>query len=472
MLKKIGLILGLVLFLVILLMPTPAGLNIIAQKVLAVSLLMVTWWATDAIPMGITSLLPIALYPLLGITGVKGENGIKLLPYYSHYIIFMVMCIFIISAAIVKWNLHKRIALNIVKLTGTKPANVVLGFMLGTAIVSMFMSNTTATAMMIPIAASILLQLGASKEDDYGKCLMIGIPFAATIGGMGTIIGTSTNLTGVAFITENLGYEITFLDWMKIGVPFVIIIIPFVWLFLTHFYKVNKFKRVDVKTINHELSLLGKMKKGEIVTLTVLAVCMLLWITRVLWKKHFPFINDGTIAVIGATILFVFPLDWKTDERVIDVKSAFDGINWDSILMVGGALTMGSAFGASGCAKWLSQGIDVLATIPVVLMIISLSVLIAFITEVGTNVVIASAFLPVILGIAIEANIEPLPLLIAAILSSSFAFMLPAATPPNAVICGSGYVDVKDIAKSGLFVKFICIATFPLVWFVVTQNII
>lgn len=470
--KKIGFFVGLGLFLFILIMPTPQRLEPIGKRVLAVALLMATWWGTEAIPIPITSLLPIGLFPILNISGAKANTGISMLPLYAHWVVYLVLGVFILSAAIVKWNLHKRIALYIIKIMGNKPSRIVLGFMLATAFISMWMSNTTATAMMMPVAMSLLMQIGASHKDSFGKCLMLGIPFSATIGGVATIIGTGTNMTGVALIKDTVGIEISFFDWMlKIGLPFAVIIIPLMWLFMTKYYKINSGKQLSTTVVSDEIKKLGKMSRGETLTVIIFICAVILWLTKSLYKPLFPMIGDETIAILAAIALFVTPVDYKKGEFVLDIKTAVEKVSWGTLLLIGGALTIGVAFSNAGCATWVAGGLGFLSNVPTIGIVLFVAIVVAFLTEVTTNMVVVAAFLPMLVGIAESAGIPPLLLMLTATISASFAFMLPPATPPNAIAYGTGYIDIKDLVKTGFWVKLICLVVFPFILYLITMNL-
>lgn len=471
--KKIGLIVGLLLFFVILLMPTPEGLTVVGQKVLAVALLMVVWWGTEAVPIPITSLLPIVLFPLLSISGAKPDPdiGIVTFTYYSYPVIMLAIGIFLLAGAIVKWNLHKRISLSIIKLMGDKPSRIVLGFILATAFISMWMSNTTSTAMMIPIALALLMQIGADHNSSFGKCLILSIPFAATIGGIGTIIGTGTNITGVAVIKQLVDIEISFFEWFKIGLPFVIVILPLMWIFITKFFKIDEKESIDLKVINDEIKNLGKMSKGEILTLAVFITAVILWITRIFWKKMFPFIGDETISIIAGISLFIIPVNFKKGQFLLDIKTGMESVSWGTILLLGGAMTIGKAFAKSGITDWIAGGLGFLNGVPTIFIVIFIGVIVAFLTEVTTNMVVVAAFLPMLSALAVKLGVSPLLLMLTATVSASFAFMLPPATPPNAIAYGSGYIDIKDLVKVGFWLKLICLAVFPAIIYLITMGL-
>lgn len=471
--QKVGLILGILIFGLVLLMPTPEGLSLLGKKVLAMSLLMVIWWGTEAIPIPITSLLPIVLLPLLGVAGAKPDPnvGIDIFKNYSHPVIMLALGIFLLSGAIVKWGLHKRIALNIVRISGNRPSMIILGFSVATAFISMWMSNTTSTAMMIPVAVALLVQMESSPDSPFGKCLILSIPFSATIGGIGSIIGTGTNMAGIAIIKELTGTEISFYSWFKIGLPFAIAIIPIMWFLMTKYYKVNETQTFNLDVIHEELDNLGKMSKGEKLTLFVFLLAAFLWLSRIFWKSKLPFIGDETISTFIGVILFLIPINFKKGELLLDIKTGMKSISWGTILLLGGAMTLGHAFSKAGVANWIAGGLGFLDGIPEILVVIIIGVIVAFLTEVTTNMVVVAAFLPMISAVAVSIGASPVLLMLTVTVAASFAFMLPPATPPNAIAYGSGYIQIKDLIKVGLLVKIACLAVFPIIMYLITMGI-
>lgn len=473
--KKLGLIIGLIIFGFILIIPTPEGLTVIGQRVLAVSLLMVVWWSTEAVPLAMTSLLPLALFPLLRISGKAGENDLAFYSSYAHWVVFLIMGVFFISSAIVKWDLHKRISLTIVKIFAGRPKFIILGFMLATATVSMWMSNTTATAMMIPVALALVDQLASRSEDikkRMGKALVISIPFSASIGGIGSIIGTGTNMAGIALIEEFTGMQITFTGWFKIGLPFVIVILPLLWFFMVKYYKIDQIDlNMTSDVINDEIAKLGTVSRGEKNVLIVFFTTAILWISSELWSSYVPFIGDETIAILGALALFVIPVDWKKGEFTLDIKTAVRGVSWETLLLVGGSLAVGGVFAKAGVADWVGSYLGFLANLPEFMIILILGAMCAMLTELATNMVVVTAFIPVIVGIAANLGISPILLMLTATISSSFAFMMPQGTPPNAIAVGSGAIETRDLIKVGFLVKLICVTVFPLILFGITVGI-
>lgn len=468
--RKIGFILGILIFILLLIMPTPEGLTPVGQKVLASSALMVVFWVTEAIPIPMTALLPILIYPLINISGTKAVNDVKLFTHYAYPTVYLVLGVSFLSTAMVKWNFHRRIALWIVKKVGSKPSRIILGFILATGVVSMWMSNTTATAMMLPVAVSILASL-PTENKGFKIAMILAIPYAATIGGMSTVIGTTTNPTGIGLIKEAIGLQITFFDWLKIGLPFSVIITPLLWLFLVKFYRVDKMESIDVTTVNEEYEKLGPMSKGERYVATVFVIAIVLWMTSILWGKYVPLVSDETIALFIAVLLIIIPVNFKEGEYVLDMKTALKEAPWSTVILLGGSMVMGNAFKDAGVAKWIAQNLTGLSSVPPFALVMIVGVITAIITEVTTNAVVVAAFLPALAGIASGVGMSPLALMLTCMLASNFAFMLPPATPPNAIAYGTGLIDMKDLIKAGLGFKIICIIMFPIIMYLLTMGL-
>ncbi len=466
--QKIGLFLGPVLFLVMLFMPTPSAMEPAAQKMAAVACLMATWWMTEAIPIPATSLIPIALFPLMGIMHTKKAAA----PYASH-LIFLFMGGFIIALAMQRWNLHRRIAMNIVKLVGFSPGRLIFGFMAATAVLSAFVSNTATTVMMMPIGLAIITHVitegkkeGLDKAIDFspekfafGLNLMLGIAYAASIGGVATLIGTPPNTVLAGYLQKTYGYEITFAGWMKVGVPLVAIFLPLCWLWLTKVANPMKLKKVPGgrDLINKELKAMGKMSSGERWTALVFGLTALGWIFR----KNLGFlfydpkmITDAAIAMSGALLLFLIPINFKKNVFVMDWHWA-SKMPWGVLILFGGGLSMASGFKVTELATWIGSRVGLLDTAPILLLIIAVATLIIFLTELTSNTATSAMVMPILSAVAIGLGQNPLLLVVPAAIAASCAFMLPVATPPNAIVFGSGYVTIPQMVKSGFGLNII-----------------
>lgn len=469
--QKFGLVLGPLLFLGMLLLPTPAGMAPTAQKMAAVALLMATWWMCESMPIPATSLLPIALFPLLGIMKTQAATA----PYANH-LIFLFMGGFIIALSMQRWNLHRRIAMNIVRAVGFSPGRLIFGFMAATAVLSAFVSNTATTVMMMPIGLAIISHVieegrkeGLDKEIDFspenfafGLNLMLGIAYAASIGGIATLIGTPPNTVLAGYLQKTYGYEITFVDWMKVGVPLVSVMLPLCWLWLTRVANPMKLKKVPGgrALINQELKEMGAMNGGERWTALVFGLTALGWIFRKQLGFIFPdpkMVTDAAIAMTGALVLFLIPLNLKKNEFVMDWHWA-SKMPWGVLILFGGGLSMASGFKATGLAAWLGSQVGLLANAPILLLVFAVTTLIIFLTELTSNTATSAMVMPILSAVAIGLGQSPLLLIVPAAIAASCAFMLPVATPPNAIVFGSGYVTIPQMAKSGFGLNLIGIA--------------
>lgn len=466
--QRVGLVLGPILFVLMLVMPTPGGMEPAAQKMAAVALLMATWWMTEAIPIPATSLLPLPLFPLLGIMHTKKAAA----PYASH-LIFLFMGGFIIALAMQRWNLHRRIAMNIVRIIGFSPGRLIFGFMSATAILSAFVSNTATTVMMMPIGLAIITHVvdegrkeGLHKVIDFspeqfafGLNLMLGIAYAASIGGIATLIGTPPNTVLAAYLQKTYGYEVSFAGWMKVGVPLVMVMLPLCWLWLTKVANPMKLQKVPGgrDLIDQELKEMGSMSVGERWTALVFGLTALGWIFRK--KLSFLFadpslVTDATIAMAGGLVLFLIPVSLKQNRFVMNWEWA-SKMPWGVLILFGGGLSMASGFKATKLADWIGGQVGLLENAPVLVIIIAVATLIIFLTELTSNTATSAMVMPILAAVAIGLGESPLLLIIPAAIAASCAFMLPVATPPNAIVFGSGYVTIPQMARSGLGLNII-----------------
>lgn len=460
--QRIGLFLGPLLFVLMLVVPTPAGMEPAAQKMAAVALLMATWWMCESIPIPATSLLPIALFPLMGIMHTKKATA----PYASH-LIFLFMGGFIIALAMQRWNLHRRIAMNIVKTVGFSPGRLIFGFMAATAALSAFVSNTATTVMMMPIGLAIIHHVveegrkeGLDRDIDFspenfafGLNLMLGIAYAASIGGIATLIGTPPNTVLAGYVQKTYGYEITFANWLKIGVPLVIVLLPLCWLWLTRIANPMKLQKVPGgrSLINDELRRMGSMNAGERWTALVFVLTALAWIFRQQIGFLFPdpkLVTDAAIAMTGALVLFLIPINLKKNLFVMDWHWAAK-MPWGVLILFGGGLAMADGFKATRLADWIGGQVSLLEHAPILVLVIAVATLIIFLTELTSNTATAAMVMPILSAVAIGLGQNPLLLVIPAAIAASCAFMLPVATPPNAIVFGSGYVTIPQMVKSG-----------------------
>lgn len=476
--QKIGLFLGIVLFVLLMVTPSFGGLSTPAKHTAAVALLMATWWITEAIPIPATALLPIILFPLLGIMGAKDVST-----RYADQNIFLFMGGFFIAMAMQRWGLHKRIALYIVKFLGTSPRRIVLGFMIATAFLSMWISNTATTMMMFPIGLAVIYHAANMLEREksgidttpgnfnFGLALMLGIAYSASIGGIATLVGTPPNIVFAGIVKSMFptAPEIGFLDWFKIGLPLVVIFLPVTWFYLTRIAVPPKIKRIPggKDIIERDLRELGKVKLGEKLTLVVFLFVALAWIFRrnidlgffVIpgWSNVLgisEYVHDSTVAIFGAILLFLLPVDFRKRIFVLNWEWALR-IPWGIILLFGGGFALAAGFQTSGLAQWIGGRLSFLSGVPTIIMILSICLLLTFLTEVTSNTATTTMMMPVLGALAAATCVHPFLLMIPAAMSASCAFMLPVATPPNAIIFGSGYLRIPDMVRVGFFLNII-----------------
>ena len=457
--KSLFLISGPLLFLAMQFFSPPAGMSESAYSLLSITLWMALWWVTESVPIAITALLPIILFPMTGAVDLQTTTAS-----YGHKYIFLYMGGFMLAIAIEKWNLHKRIALNIIKIIGTNISKIILGFMVATAFLSMWISNTATAVMMLPIAMSIVAQLqdnpNTEKNENliFGKALMLSIAYSASIGGMATLIGTPPNLVFAGYVEETYGIEITFLQWFKFGVPIAIPLLVIAWLYLTKF--AFKFKQKEFpggkEEINRLLVLIGPMKREEKLVSSIFVLTAFCWITRsFILQEFFPFIDDTIIAMTAGILLFVIPAsDFK--KRLITWEDAVK-LPWGIILLFGGGMALAAGFQITGLASWLGAQMSVFQGLSLLVLVFVVITLVNFFTEFTSNLATTAMLLPILAPIAISLNINPYMLMVACTIAASCAFMMPVATPPNAVVFGSGYLRIPDMIKSGIWMNIISI---------------
>ena len=464
--KLLGLVLGPVSFILILFFFRPEGLSVQANAVLASTIWIAIWWITEAIPIAVTALLPLVLFPLSGGLDLSSTSGA-----FGHKYVFLYMGGFIIAIAIEKWNLHRRIALNIINLIGSDIRKIILGFMMATAFLSMWISNTATAVMMLPIGLAIIKQLQDNPdtvEDEnqtFGKALMLAIAYSASIGGVATLIGTPPNLVLAGVILDTYGYEITFMQWFAFGLPISIILIFICWKYLTKYafsFKQKSFPG-GKQEIQRLLSSLGRITYEEKVVALVFALTAFCWITRsVLLQKLLPALDDTIIAIFFAIVLFLIPSK-KKGEQVINWEEAVK-MPWGIILLFGGGMALAKGFESSGLAEWIGSQMTTLSGLPILILILVLIASVNFLTEITSNLATTAMLLPVLAPMALTIDVHPFVLMVGAAVAASCAFMLPVATPPNAVVFGSGYLRIPDMVGKGLFMNIISI--FILTFFV------
>ncbi len=457
--KRIGFILGPLSFILILLFFKPEGLSPEARAILASTAWIAIWWITEAIPIAITALLPIVLFPLSGglDLGTTTES-------FGHKYIFLYMGGFIIAIAIEKWNLHKRIALNIINFIGSDIKKIILGFMVATAFLSMWISNTATSVMMLPIGIAIITQLKDNPntiENEnrlFGKALMLAIAYSASIGGIATLIGTPPNLVLAGVVLNTYGYEITFLQWFMFGFPITLVLLFICWKYLTTYaFKFEQKEFPGGKTeIKRLLKSLGKISYEEKLVAVVFGATAFFWITRsLLFDKLIPRLDDTIIAIIFAIVLFLIPSKDKR-QQLMAWEDAVK-LPWGIILLFGGGMAIASGFESSGLAVWLGNQMTAFAGLTTIILILLLIAAVNFLTEITSNLATTAMLLPVLAPMAVTVDIHPFILMVGAAVAASCAFMLPVATPPNAVVFGSGYLRIPDMVSKGFVMNVISI---------------
>ncbi len=472
--KIISILSGPVAFIIILILPTASGMSSQAQAVLAVTSWVAIWWISEAIPIPITSLLPIVLFPLTGALSIA-----KTTASYGHQMVFLYMGGFIIALAIEKWNLHKRIALLTISFIGGKAERIILGFMVATFLLSMWISNTATTMMMLPIAFAVARQFGGAENLDndlvkhkklkasFGLPLMLGIAYAASIGGISTLIGTPTNAMLAAVVKEIFKQEIDFAKWMTISLPISIVLLVICWYYLVKIiFPVSKNETTGgYEEIKKELKLLGPISTDEKKVMVVFLFTAVSWISRsFLLQKFIKGIDDTIIALVAVVVLFLIPSSQKS-QKLMDWETARK-LPWGILILFGGGLALAEGFQSSGLAGWLGESLKMMDNVSFIVLLFIVSAMVNFLTEVTSNVATASILLPILASIAVVLGVHPYPLMIAATLSASCAFMLPVATPPNAIVFSTGYIKISQMVRAGFVMNIISIVVIVLaLWF-------
>ncbi|SDP04501.1 solute carrier family 13 (sodium-dependent dicarboxylate transporter), member 2/3/5 [Actinopolyspora xinjiangensis] len=451
-----------------------------ARAVASVGLLMAVWWVTEALPLAATALLPIALFPLLGVGDVEAATT----P-YANDIVFLFMGGFMLALGMQRWGLHRRIALRTVLAVGTRPVRVVGGFMLATAFLSMWVSNTATTVVMLPIGMSVLTLVfeqlrgdstgetvrramnepGDGGEGRFATCLMLAIAYAASIGSLATLIGTPPNLFMAGFLSETYDIRIGFGQWMVFGLPLAAVLLFVAWSLLTRVVYPTTITDIPGgrELFRNELAKLGPMNRGERVVLVVFVLTALLWILREPLTSLLPGLglSDAGIAIFASLVLFAVPVDARRGVFTLDWSSALK-LPWGVLLLFGGGLSLADAVGSSGLDAFIGNRVGALGWIPTILLVLVTVAAVIFLTEMTSNTATAATFLPILAGVALGLDMDPLLLVVPATVAASCAFMLPVATPPNAIVFGSGYVTIPRMVKAGWWLNLTATVLIPI----------
>ena len=466
--QTIGLYIGPIIAIFMLLAPAPDGLSNEAWSVAAMGSLMAIWWATEAIPIAITALLPLVFFPLLGISSIQ-EAATP----FANKVIYLFLGGFIVAFAMQRWNLHRRIALTILQYVGGNGRSLVGGFMLVSASLSMWVMNTSTTMMLLPIAISVITvihgtveHLNEKQKQDFQYALLLGIAYAATIGGMSTLVGTAPNAMLAAFMLETYDADLSFSKWMLVGIPLSLVMAPLAWVALTRWtfkvdFATNDTGRLALKKMNDDL---GSISTPEIRVGIIFLLLAVAWITRpiLITLPGLSALDDSSIAMAGAISLFMIPSGDKTDPVLLRWIH-LEKLPWSILLLFGGGLSLAAAVSNSGLAAWLGSNLSLISDLPTTLLVMIIAVMIIFLTELTSNVATTATFLPVIGAIAIEMGINPIILAAPVTLAASCAFMLPVATPPNAIVFGSGLLNIPKMIRAGLVLNLIGIIVVSLV---------
>jgi sodium-dependent dicarboxylate transporter 2/3/5 len=448
-----GLAGGIAVFVLLLALPPPADLGIAAWRVAAVALLMAILWMTEAVPLAATALLPLALFPGLGIATIE-----EVAAPYANPLIFLFLGGFLIALSIERWNLHRRLALTVVHRVGAREDFQIGGVMLATALISMWVSNTATTIMMLPVALSIIPRDASGAVDparrEFASALLLSVAYGASIGGVATLVGTPPNAFFAGFMLETYDRQIGFGQWMLIGVPVSLAMLAISWLLLTRgLFAIRRRALPGAQAaIRGSLEAMGPMSSAEKRISAVFVLTAALWMARPLLAREFPALqlSDTSIAIAGALSLFLIPsgtrkgdflLSWECTER----------LPWGVLLLFGGGLTLAAAIADSGLADWIGLQLGALEAWPMVLLVAVVTVLVILFSELASNTATAATFLPVAAALAVSLGADPLRLAIPAVLAASLGFMLPVATPPNAIVFGSGYVSVPQMLRAGVW---------------------
>ena len=458
--KSVGFWLGLISFIFILIIQNPIGLSTEGRLTLAVFSLMGIWWAFEALPLQVTALMPLVLFPLLGVVeiGVISKE-------YMNKVQFLFAGGFIIAIAIQKWGLHKRVALNILRLSGLNANGIVASFMLASALLSMWVMNTSTAIMLLPVAISVIKvitdtvkEIDDNQSYNFQLCLLLGIAYSASLGGIATPIGTSPNGVLIQFAGDNFNKDIGFANWIAFGLPVTIILGPLVWYLLTKFiYPVN-FKasinaKAELETMLSELGAMTNEEKKVVIVFTFTAFC---WIFRQVLDDlpGLSLLDDSVIAMIGGLSLFFINRKDKK-EKLLDWEDAQNGFPWGLIFLFGGGMALAYVVNDSGLALWLASLIPSQTYFFIVLFVVITMVIL--LTELTSNLTTTVTFLPVVASVGLNLGIDPMLLILPLTLSASCAFMLPVATPPNSIVYASGLIPIQKMVKAGIIINLLSI---------------
>lgn len=481
--RQIGFWTGIIVAVILMLSDPPDGLSQPAMYAAAIAALMAIWWLSEAIPIAATALVPVAVAPSLSVTGVS-----EVTQHYANPLLFLFLGGFVIAMAMERWNLHRRIALLILKQVGFRPSSLVGGFIAATAFLSMWVSNTATATMMLPIALSLVNLLRNEKEGpragtvgketdgdgpiplepsvrNFAFSLLFGIAFGASIGGIGTLIGTPPNALLVAYLASNFGVSIGFGQWMVVGVPFATIMLMLCWMVLTRIvYPLeNTLPSAACEALQQDMDALGPMSRGEKSVALVFLLTAFLWLSKPLINAVLPglHLSDASIAVMAAIALFSIPVKARENLYVLDWKAALR-LPWGVLLLVGGGLALGALINDSGLAVWIAGNAGAFPHFPVIVQIALIALVVSMISHLTSNTATVATFLPLVATYALGEGIDPVFLAVPVALAASCAFMSPVATPPNAIVFASGFLTVGDMVRAGVVMNVVALVMITL----------
>ncbi len=453
-----GWVLGPAALLLTMTAPPPEGLSLEGWRTAGVAALMAVLWIAESIPIPATALLPLVLFPLLGLGDIR-ETAAP----YANPIIFLFLGGFIIALGMQRWNLHRRVAITLIGLLGTRPSSIVAGFLLSSALVSMWVSNTATTLMMLPIALSVV-QLFPDRVPETRElralrsALLLGVAYGATTGGMGTLIGTTPNALLAGYMSDIYGVTIGFGEWMLIGVPIVLIALPIVYLVLTHvMFRLDRHELPGMAgLIATERSRLGRPGRGELAVAVVFLLTAAAWILQPLLARLVPLVSDTGIAIAGALLLFMIPVNLRRGEFVMSWEAA-QGVPWGVLLLFGGGLSLAGSIERHGLSQYLGTLAGGLEAFPILLILSVVCLGILLLTELTSNTATAATFLPITGALALSLGQNPMLFLVPTALTANCAYMLPVGTPPNAIVYGSGRIALTDMVRAGVLLNVVLV---------------
>lgn len=457
--RLLGLVAGPLALLTLLLIPAPDTMPAAAWRTAALAGFMAVWWITEAVPVAVTALLPVVLLPVLGVVDIDAAAA----PYASP-VVGLFLGGFLLAQAMQQCHLHRRIALRVIAAVGTRPDAIIGGFMAAAALLSMWISNTATAVMMLPIGVSVITLVvapsapapGDARMRNFPIALMLGIAYACSIGGLGTLIGSPPNALLAAFMAERYGVEVGFGAWMLIGMPVVLVGLPLSWLVLTRWIYRTHAEPIPgaAARLQHQIEVLGPLSTAERIVGSVFAATAVAWMTRPLLERWITGLSDTGIALGAAVLLFLVPVDRTGEHRALEWASAKQ-LPWDVLILFGGGLSLAAAIGGSGLAEWLGASASGLQGWPIGATVVVVTASTIFVTELMSNTAAAATFLPVLAALAVDLGQPPMVLAVPAALAASCAFMMPVATPPNAIVFGSGHVSISQMVRAGVVLNLV-----------------